>query len=82
MPGWQSVKHPTLGFSSCCDLRVMRLRPASGSMLNVESEILCLLLPLALPLVHAHSFSKINLKKQKILKYGDVCVREFEHINY
>ena len=32
----QSVKHPTLGFGSGCDLRVVRLRPVLGSKLNSE----------------------------------------------
>ena len=32
----QSVKHPTLGFSSCHDLGVMGPSPVSGSMLGVE----------------------------------------------
>ena len=33
----QLVKHPTLGFSSGSDLKVMRLSPASGSALSKES---------------------------------------------
>ena len=33
----QLVKHLTLGFSSGCDLKVMRLGPMSGSTLSVES---------------------------------------------
>jgi len=32
----QLVKHPTLGFSSGDDLRVMRSSPASGSTLSME----------------------------------------------
>lgn len=32
-----SVKHLTLGFSSYCDLRVMRLNPGWGSVLSVDS---------------------------------------------
>ena len=33
----QPVTHPTLGFDSGHDLRVMRLNPTSGSTLNKES---------------------------------------------
>ena len=33
----QSVKHPILDFSPGYDLMVMRLSPASGSALSVES---------------------------------------------
>lgn len=33
----QLVKHPILDFGSGHDLRVVRLRPASGSSLGVES---------------------------------------------
>jgi len=33
----QSVKHPTLGFSSGLDLRVVRLSPVWGSTLSTES---------------------------------------------
>ena len=33
----QSVEHPTLGFGSGHDLRVMGLSPALGSMLSGES---------------------------------------------
>ena len=35
--GAQSLKCQTLGFSSGCDLRVMRSSPESGSVLSRES---------------------------------------------
>ena len=49
--GAQLVESPTPGFSSCCDLRVMRSSPLSGSasMGNVL-QILSLPLSLSLPL--------------------------------
>ena len=61
----QSVEHPTLGFSSGHDLRVMRSRPVSGSKLSEESAKVSLPLPLPLPTL---SFSKMNkyiLKKNR-----------------
>ena len=33
----QSVKHPTLGFGSGCDLRAVGSNPLLGSMLSTES---------------------------------------------
>jgi len=38
----QSVRHPTLGFSSGGDLRVMRSSHERGSALNEEPKTLCL----------------------------------------
>ena len=54
----QSVKCPTLGFSSGHDLGLMRSTLVSGSVLSAESAWDFLLLPLPLPLLPlAHSLS-------------------------
>ena len=46
----QSIGHPTLGFSSGHDLRVVGSGPVSGSVLSVESAV-CSLSPSPLPLL-------------------------------
>ena len=54
----QLVKHPTLGFHSGHDLRVVGMRPISGSSLWVEpAQDFLSLLPLPLP-THVLSLSK------------------------
>ena len=52
----QSVKHPTLGFGSGHDLRVLGWSPMLGSLLSGESD--CLPLSLLLPTL---TLSKINI---------------------
>ena len=46
----QSVKHPTLDFSSGHDLMVVRSSPASGSALTTQSLLGVVSLPISLPL--------------------------------
>lgn len=52
----QSGKHPTLGFCSGGDLRVLRWSPTSGSAVSGESASLFL----PLPHLHTYTVSKIN----------------------
>ena len=60
----QFVKHPTLGFDSGHDLRVLRSSPELGSAFSMESACLSLSL---MPLFQiVHSLSQIN--KWKIFK--------------
>ena len=54
----QSVKRPTLGFSSGCDLRAVRPSPRSGSVLSMPSVWDSL--PLPLPFLLELSFSQAN----------------------
>ena len=66
----QSVVHQALNFSSCCDLRVMKLSPMSGSMLS-RVYLRILFLPLHLtPCAQAASLSLslINKSLKKIRK--------------
>ena len=63
--GTQSVKHLTLDFNSCHDLRVIRASSALGSMLSGESVVILSLLSLYLPplLKYTHSLSKKLINK-------------------
>ena len=63
----QSVNHPTLDFSSVCDLRVLRSSPESGSMLSTESVSPSLFSPAPPP---AHALS-LKLRK-KVLVSGKI----------
>ena len=66
----QLIKFPTLNFSSGHDFRVVRLSPASGSVLSVESAEDSLSLPLPHHPAHKHVPKKnlnSELTKNKLL---------------
>lgn len=66
----QSIKHPTLGFGSGRDLRVMRLSPSLGSVLGAESAWGSLPLPPLCTCALSPSPSLLNkyIFKKKIVK--------------
>lgn len=57
------VRQQTLDFGSGCDIRGLRSSPAAGTVLSQVVHLgLSLPLPLSLPpLVHAFSFTQINI---------------------
>ena len=74
----KSVNHPTLGFGSGRDLRVMKSSPGSGSTLSMESTWVSLSLSIALsvslfPSLLALLHSLI-LKKSKKKKTQGTCL--------
>ena len=70
----QSTKHPTLGFSSDHDFRVMRSSPQVQ-----DRNLLSFSLPLP-PTPHVRTLSQINLKKKKSVTIGIQHVTE-DHEN-
>jgi len=61
----QSVEWPNLGFGSGCDLRVMKLSPALGSVLSTESAWVSLPPSCSLSLSNKQIFKKKKKKGNK-----------------
>ena len=76
----QSVKYPTLDFSSGHVLTIMRSSPASGLMLSTQSLLGILSLPLSLPLpqlvLSLSQNKKINRKQKEYLAIPMIMSRE------
>ena len=79
----QWIKHPTLGSSSGCDLRVVRLSPVVGFCPG-HGACLSFSLPLPLPLHPTLSLclsNKSTFKKKK-LKQSEECLRKKEAVEF